>query len=313
MKIYMPRFVLVLLLVLAGFGAGVLFIHGTASTPDDSYKTFVNSNYTVFSVPVPEDLTFCGEQVPTRLYDVNEKLDRELLVNTYRHSATFLNIKRANRWFPVIEPILAKNGIPDDFKYLCVIESDLSNAVSPSGARGFWQFLDVTAKEYGLEVTEEVDERYDVIKSTEAACKYLNQAYKRFGSWALVAASYNMGMAGVSGELVKQSAKTYWDLQLNEETGRYVYRILAMRQIMQDPEGHGFHLRPVDKYPPYETVKITVTTTIPDLYAFAAENGVNYKTIKILNPWMRKTKLDVKPGKSYDISLPADKSLWIVE
>jgi len=313
LKIYIPRFVLVFLLVLSGFGAGVLFIQGTATTPDDSYKSFISSNYKVFSMPVPDDLTFCGEKVPTHFYDVNEKLDRELLVNAYRHSATFLNIKRSNRWFPVIEPILAKNGIPDDFKYLCVIESDLSNAVSPSGARGFWQFLDVTAKEYGLEVTEEVDERYDVVKSTEAACKYLNEAYKKFGSWALVAASYNMGMSGVSGELAKQSAKTYWDLQLNEETGRYVFRILAMRQIMQDPEGHGFHLRSEDKYPQYETVKVAVSSTIPDLYAFATQQGVNYKTIKILNPWMRKTKLEVKPGKSYDVSLPADKSLWVAE
>lgn len=313
MKIFIPKYVLVAALVLSGFGAGVLFIQATSNTEDDSYMHYVNQNYKVFSVPVPSDLTFGGEKVPTQLYDVSEKLDRELMVNTYRHSATFLNIKRSNRWFPVIEPILAKNNIPDDMKYLCVIESDLSNAVSPSGARGFWQFMDATAKEYGLEVSEEVDERYDVAKSTEAACKYMKDAYAKFGSWALVAASYNMGMGGLNAEITKQNVMTYWDLQLNEETGRYVYRVLAMRQIMENPESFGFHVRDKDKYPKYEVKVLTVDSAISDLYSFATAQGVNYKTLKILNPWMRKNKLDNKAKKTYEIALPLDNSVWIAD
>jgi len=313
MNIFIPRFVLVAAFILIGFAAGVLFIQATSNTEDDSYMHYVNQNYKVFSVPVPNDLLFGGEKVPTQLYDVSEKLDRELLVNTFRHSATFLNIKRANRWFPVIEPILAKNNIPDDMKYLCVIESDLTNAVSPAGARGFWQFMEATARQYGLEVSEDVDERYHVAKSTEAACKYMQDAYKKFGSWALVAASYNMGMGGLNGEITKQQVGSYWDLQLNDETSRYVYRILAMRQIMEHPESFGFHVREKDKYPAYQVKVTKVDTAIMDLYAFAKEQGVNYKTLKILNPWMRKTKLDKKAQKTYEIALPADNSVWIAD
>jgi membrane-bound lytic murein transglycosylase D len=311
MNIFIPKPIIALFFLAAGFAMGAVLMQGTSYTDDDSYKTYVTENYKVFSVPIPSSLSFAGEEVPLHWLDVREKFDREILVNTYRHSATFLNIKRAERWFPVMEPILAKNGIPDDFKYLCVIESDLTNAVSPAGARGFWQFMEGTAKQYGLEVTADVDERYHVEKSTEAACKYLNDAYKKFGSWALVAASYNMGMGGVNGEMNKQKVSTYWDLQLNEETSRYVYRILAMREIMRSPESYGFHVRDKDRYPAYEVEYVKVDTDIADLAAFAKEKGVNYKTLKVLNPWLRKTSLENKAKKEYQVALPKDKGLWV--
>jgi len=207
---------------------------------DAKYQDHIEENYKVFSLATPEDVTFGGVEVPLDKFGVKEKLDRELLVNTYWHSNSFLVFKRANRWFPIIEPILAKNNIPDDFKYLAVIESGLTNAVSPAGARGFWQFMDATGKSYGLEISNEVDERYDVLKATQAACEYLQNSYDKYGDWALVAASYNMGMGGVNAQLNKQQVESYWDLMLNSETGRYVYRILAVKEILNNGSNYGF-------------------------------------------------------------------------
>lgn len=278
---------------------------------DDYYSNHIKDHYKVFSLVTPGSVSFCGEEVPMNLEDVQEKLDRELLVNTYWHSNTFLLFKRANRWFPVIEPILEKNQIPSDFKYLALIESGLSNATSSAGAKGFWQFMEKTAKGYGLRINDDVDERYHVEKSTEAACAYFKEAYAKFGSWALVAASYNMGMAGVDREMKSQFVDDYWDLQLNQETGRYVYRILAVKEIMNNSEQYGFVLRPKDLYAPYETYEIKVDTAISDLATFAIEQGVNYKVLKTINPWLSRRSLSPSSGEVYMLKLPKDCEGWL--
>jgi hypothetical protein len=256
------------------------------------------------AVKLPKNLTLAGEPVPMEDQEVLERMDRELLVNSYWHSQTLQNLKLANRWFPVIEPILAKNGIPDDFKYLAVAESNLRNVVSPAEATGFWQLLATTAKENGLVVTAEVDQRYDVERSTEAACRYLKTAYDRYGSWTLAAASYNMGMGGLDRKLSEQQVKNYYDLFLSTETSRYVFRILAFKLIYEQHERYGFVLDEEDLYPPLEYREVTVTTSVADLQAFAREQGSTYKMLRYLNPWIRSSKLTVLPGKSYTIKLP---------
>jgi hypothetical protein len=216
-----------------------------------------------------------------------------------------LGMKRANRWFPVIEPILRANGIPDDFKFLALIESNLTNAVSPSGATGFWQFLEGTGKEYGLVVNEEVDERYHVEKSTQAACAYLNAAYKRYNSWPMVAASYNMGMGGLDRQTEKQGSASYWDLLLNEETGRYVFRMLAVKEIMNNLDKYGFVIRPADLYEPMAFRTVMISSSVDDFASFAKANGVNYKMLKLFNPWLRQSYLKNKEGRSFEVKLPA--------
>jgi len=272
---------------------------------DAKYQDHIEENYKVFSLATPEDVTFGGVEVPLDKFGVKEKLDRELLVNTYWHSNSFLVFKRANRWFPIIEPILAKNNIPDDFKYLAVIESGLTNAVSPAGARGFWQFMDATGKSYGLEISNEVDERYDVLKATQAACEYLQNSYDKYGDWALVAASYNMGMGGVNAQLNKQQVESYWDLMLNSETGRYVYRILAVKEILNNGSNYGFVVRPKDLYQPYKTRTVTVDSTIDNLADFALEHDANYNILKTLNPWLTSNSLRNKSRKEYQVLFPA--------
>lgn len=256
------------------------------------------------TVPYPTEMNFAGEKVPTSDNDVSERLDREMVTNINYHSNTTLVIKRANKVFPIIEPILAKNGVPDDFKYLAVIESSLVNAVSPAGARGVWQFMPTTAKEYGMEVTDQVDERYHLEKSTEAACKYLLDAYKRFGNWTLVAASYNGGMAGINRALEAQQVSNYYDALFYEETGRYVFRILALKEIMRNSPKYGFDIPQNELYVNVPTKKIVIENSIDDLALFAIEQGTNYKTLKILNPWMRDKKLTVATGKNYLIEVP---------
>lgn len=273
---------------------------------DESYKDHVTENYKVFSLPTPGEVSFCGEDVPLDRFGVREKLDRELLVNTYWHSNTFLSFKRANRWFPTIERILKEEGVPDDFKYLALVESGLSNAVSPAGARGFWQFMPKTAESYGLEVNDEVDERYHLEKATRAACAYLKEGHEKFNDWALVAASYNMGMGGVNKQLSRQQVEEYWDLLLNEETGRYVYRILAVKEILNHSEEYGFVVRPKDLYAPYETSSVVVDSTVNDWAEWAKNNGTNYNVLKSLNPWLRDRSLRNAASKSYEILLPRE-------
>ena len=275
------------------------------SAAEEAYRMHIQDNYKVFTLPTPEALTFAEGDVPFDTFGVREKLDRELLVNTYWHSNTLLMFKRSNRWFPVIEPILARNGVPDDFKYLAVIESGLTNAVSPAGATGFWQFMASTGESYGLQINDEVDERYHLEKSTEAACKYLKDAYAKFGDWALVAASYNMGMGGLSKQLNRQKVDTYWDLLLNEETGRYVYRILAMKEILNNGTAYGFIVRPGDLYTPYETREVTIEGGVDDLADFALQEGANYNILKTLNPWLRQPHLKNASKTTYTVELPA--------
>ncbi len=249
-------------------------------------------------------MDFSNEEVPTFLADVQERLDKEMITNLNYHTNTTLVIKRSNKVFPIIEPILAKYGVPDDFKYLAVIESSLVNAVSPAGARGVWQFMPATAKEKGMEVSEEVDERYHLEKSTEAACKYLLAAKEKFGSWTLAAAAYNGGMGGILKKMEEQQVDNYYDLLLTEETSRYVFRILALKEIMSQSEKYGFKIPNEALYYSVPTRKIVVDSSISDLAQFAKTQGVNYKILKIHNPWLRDKKLTVTSGKKYEIEIP---------
>jgi membrane-bound lytic murein transglycosylase D len=212
--------------------------------------------------------------------------------------------KRANRWFPLIEPILKENGIPEDFKYIALIESQLTNVVSPQGATGFWQIVEPTGKQYGLEITEEVDERYDVVKSTRAACKYFKEAYKIFNNWTLVAASYNRGMGGVEAAMNKQKVDNYYDLLLTEETARYVYRLLAIKEIISRPKVYGYILRKKDLYPAIPTKKIQIDSSIGDLAAFAISQKINYKILKTFNPWLKTNTLTNPGNKKYTFEIP---------
>lgn len=252
----------------------------------------------------PVTVDFAGESTPLQISDVRERLDRELIVNINWPASSILILKRANRAFPIIEPILKRNGIPDDFKYLAVIESGLVNAVSPAGARGVWQFMPETAKERGLEVTDIIDERYDLEKSTQAACDYLLSAKVKFGTWTLAAASYNAGMAGVSRQIEIQKESNYYDLLLTEEIARYIFRILALKEIMKNPMKFGFLLENEELYKSLPTKKIEVDSAISDLADFAKAQGINYKILKIHNPWLRDKKLDNSAGKKYTIEIP---------
>jgi membrane-bound lytic murein transglycosylase D len=258
------------------------------------------------SFDVPEDLTFAGEKVPLQISDVKERLDKELQINIYLHSNTIFLIKRARRWLPQMEKILADNGIPDDFKYLPLIESNLLNVVSPRDAAGYWQILKTSGKEFGLEISDEVDERYDPLKATRAACKYLNQSYNKFENWTLVAASYNRGMSGVQRAIDDQQVDSYYDLYLNDETSRYVFRILAIKEIITHPERYGFKIDPKHLYQEEKIRYVEVNETIPNLISFAKKHSTNYKLIKRHNPWLRDDKLTVKKGKRYSIALPEE-------
>ena len=252
----------------------------------------------------PTSVDFAGEKAPLQIADVKERFDRELLVNANLHSSTILIIKRANRAFPIIEPILKQYGVPDDFKYLAVIESALTNAVSSSGAKGVWQFMPETAKEKGMEVNDVVDERYHLQKSTEAACKYLLKAKEKFGNWTLAAASYNGGMNGVNTKITEQKVSDYYDLLLTDETSRYVFRILAFKEIMQHPNLYGFDVSKQELYENIPTKIVEVDSSITDLAIFAKAQGINYKILKIHNPWLRDKKLVNITKKKYLIEIP---------
>lgn len=292
----------VLVLIVQLFTASV----GTVSDADKNYEKYFSQNYKIFSLNVPADVTFAGEAVPLHDLDIRERLDKEMLVNTYWQSQTLLFHKNANRWFPVMEKILKEHGVPEDFKYLALIESGLTNTVSPAGATGFWQFMEKTGLQFNLEINAEVDERYNVEKSTEAACKYLKQAYNKLGSWTLAAASYNMGIAGVSNQLKRQKATSYYQLLLNSETSRYVFRIMAVKEILNNSSKYGFHIRPKDLYAPYNTYEIEVSKPIDDLAEFAHQNKIGYRVLKVLNPWLRQSYLKNFKGKTYTIKLPKD-------
>jgi soluble lytic murein transglycosylase-like protein len=294
-----------LVLPLALFGAIQLFSFSkNEAAENETYQHSFNTDYKIYALNIPESLSFANEEVPLQLVDVHEKMDRELLVNTYWQSNTLLYLKRAHKYFPIIEPILKANGIPDDFKYLAVIESGLTPIVSPAGATGFWQIMKTTGKDFGLEINSEVDERYHVAKSTEVACKYLNQAYKKFGNWTLAAASYNMGMGGLNKQLNKQSVDSYFDLKLNSETGRYVYRIIVAKEILSSPNKYGFQFRENQLWTEVQTEPLVIDTSITNLAGFAKEIGLNYKILKEYNPWLRSNKITLKTVKSYTFDIP---------
>ncbi len=259
------------------------------------------------SVEVPDSLTFAGEKVPLEYFDVYESLDRELLVNSYFHSQTLRFMKLAPRFFSIIEPILEADSIPEDFKYLALAESGFNpKAVSPAGAVGFWQFMKGTARDYGLEVSGEVDERYHIEKSTHAACAYLHESYKKYGSWTLVAATYNAGRSFVGRQLERQQETEYYDLLLGEETGRYVFRILALKLVMENPQKYGFDVQEDEQYSVWNTKTVSISGPVANFADFAQEHQTNYKILKMLNPWLRESYLTNKSGKTYGIKLPAE-------
>lgn len=301
----------------AGIAAVVLLSVNAVNTINregDVYKktkTVVDStskvqDYNVYALKVPAEMNFAGEKVPLADPDVHERMDRELLVNTYWQSNGLLLLKRANKYFPIIEPILKKNGVPDDFKYLAVAESALEQVVSPAGATGFWQFMERTAEQYGLEVNDNIDERYHIEKATQAACEYLKNAKARLGSWTLAAAAYNAGMRGIERELERQKATNYYDLLLWPETGRYVFRILALKEIMSQPKAYGFNFEESDLYHLIPTKKVKIDTSVADFPRFAHRFSINYKILKIHNPWLREAQLENDEGYTYYIKIPKD-------
>ena len=258
--------------------------------------------------PIPDQLYFAGEEVPLKNFDVLESLDRELLVNTYFHSQTLRFIKLAPRYFNIIEPLLKRDSIPDDFKYLALAESGFDpKALSPVGAAGIWQLMKGTARDYGLEVNTIIDERYHIEKATEAACKYLHESYERYGDWTTVAASYNAGRNGIDQQVERQKENHYYNLLLTEETSRYVYRILALKTILESPEKYGFFVSRKEVYPDLSFKLVEVDSSVTDFADFAKEFGINYKILKLFNPWLRETYLTNESGKTYYISIPRGK------
>ncbi|PHR89242.1 MAG: murein transglycosylase [Leeuwenhoekiella sp.] len=279
--------------------------------PEVTKKEKLVNDYNVYAIPLPDAMDFAGERVPLEDPDVRERMDRELLVNTYWQSNGLLIIKRAAKYFPIIEPILEEEGLPDDFKYLAVIESGLTQAVSPARATGFWQILGGTGKELGLEVNDNVDERYNVELATRAACKYLKKSKNYLGSWTLAAAGYNAGNAGINRRLEAQDVSDYYDLLLGEETGRYVFRILALKEILKEPQKYGFNYTEDDLYKTVPTYKVKVDTAVTDFVKFAQGFGINYKILKIHNPWLREDHLNNASRKVYQIEIP-EKGVYTV-
>ncbi len=267
--------------------------------------------YCVTPPTVPEQAVFDGDTIDLRRYDRRERMDRELMSFIYMHSSTMQMIKRANRYFPVIEPLLKANGIPDDFKYLMVIESNLNPiARSPAGAAGLWQFMPVTAREFGLEVNDNVDERYHIEKATVAACKYFKQAYAKYGDWMAVSAAYNAGQGRISSQLEKQLASHAMDLWLVEETSRYMFRLLAAKEIFNNPQRYGFLLKREHLYPPIPYKEVTVNTSIDDLNDYAKSQGITYAQLRDANPWLRDTSLKNKTGKTYILYIPTQEGMY---
>jgi len=271
---------------------------------DENLEKKIINDYNVYALPIPEKLDFAGESVPLNNPDIRERLDRELLVNAYWQSNGLLLFKRANKYFPQIEPLLKKYGLPDDFKYLAVAESALEYKSSPAGASGIWHFMKGTGLEYGLEINEYVDERYDLEKATMVAAQYLKKSKEKFGSWTMAAASYNAGVGGMNKQINRQKETGYYDLLLNDETSRYVLRIIAIKEIMSNPEQYGFNFRQKDLYVNIPTFKVKVDTPVEDWSEWVKQYGINYKILKIHNPWLRDTYLKNASGKEYFIKIP---------
>jgi len=295
-NIVLPVMILVIVLIFS-------FQHIARTEEPEKEGIPASSVYT--GVALPDSLTFAGEVVPLHYFDIRESLERELLVNGYFHSQTIRLIKMAPRYFSVIEPILKEKELHDDFKYLAVAESNLDpTAISPAGAVGLWQFMKSTAREYGLEVTSEVDERYHVEKSTYAACDYLQSAYEKFGSWSLAAAAFNAGRSFIVKQAERQKYNNYFDMLLGEETERYLFRILALKLVLENPENYGFIIPEEEKYPIIPTTEIEINGPVEHFADFAFEQGTNYKILKMFNPWLRENYLTNSAGKTYRIRIP---------
>lgn len=293
-----------------GLGVGILAIAGLgiqAVQQDVVEHTEIEkteNDYNIYALKIPENLEFAGERVPLENPDIRERMDRELLVNAYWQSNGLLLMKRANKYFPLIEPLLEKYGLPDDFKYLAVAESALIYQSSPAGASGIWHFMQATGKEYGLEINSYVDERYHLEKSTKVAAEYLKKAKARFGSWTMAAAAYNAGMTGMARQMNRQKQSDYYDLLLNNETSRYVFRIIAIKEILSNPKKYGFNFEPEDLYQSIPTYQVKVDYAVDDWADWVREYGINYKILKIHNPWLRDTYLKNASGKEYYIEIP---------
>lgn len=290
-------------LLLLGGLAGFILFSSSSATENEKKKSRFIEGYQVHPVPLPESMDFSAEPVPADDQELMERIDREFLVNTFWQSNTLLWIKRSKRAFAIIEPILKAQGVPDDFKYLAVIESGLIPVISPAGAQGIWQLMPATAKQYGLEVNEFVDERYHLEKSTIAACAFLKEAKNKFGNWTMAAAAYNMGISGLEKQSQNQQSKNYFSLRLNPETSRYLPRILAAKYLLTQPDAFGYRIAESDYYEQIPYSVMDVDTAISDLNAFAQQLGMNYKTFRTLNPWLHQMKLPRKEGKSYQIKV----------
>jgi len=279
---------------------------GFSSKPVEDIHKLSDSLYTIKSFDLPEDVTFAGEKMPLDNFDTRESLEREILTTAYRHSSTILIIMRAHRYLPLIEKILKKNNVPDDFKYLVAAESEYSNMISPAGATGFWQIMPETGKEEGMEINAVVDERYNIERSTQFACEYFLKSYEKYGNWTLAAASYNGGRGGVDEQIDIQHQNNYYDLLLSEETARYVFRAVAYKLVITNPESYGFKISEKDLFPEFNYYEVKVDTAVSDFSAFARKFGTNYKILKLLNPWLRKPYLTPKTNKEYMIKIPSD-------
>ena len=305
------RFLKSVLMLIGLFTVICSLIFAAQSVTDDSrdvaentIEKEVSKGYSISAITIPEDLNFAGEIVPQKDPEIMERVDREFLVNTYWQSNALLLMKRAHKYFPIIEPILAKNGIPDDFKYLAVAESGLDNVKSHAGATGFWQIMKATGKQYGLEINSNVDERYHIEKATEVACRYLNNYKKKYGNWTLTAASYNAGTGAIDRYLKTQKVNDYYDLLLGQETGRYVFRIMAIKEILSHPEKYGFDVEKKDFYSAVPTFQVEINKSVLNFADFAKKYGINYKILKRHNPWLREAHLANSSGKKYVLSIP---------
>ncbi len=291
----------ILLLLSAGF---VYTIIVSAAGQHELQAVPTENTPVATSWAIPEQVSFAGEPLPLQNFDTRESLDRELNATAYRHGSTLLTIKRAGRFFPEIEKILAEYGIPDDFKYLACAESDLSNVISPAGATGIWQIMERTGREYGMTINKEVDERYDLDKSTRFACAYFRKAYERYGSWTMAAASYNNGLSGLNEQVEIQKENNYYDLLLNEETARYIFRIVALKLVMADPASYGYSISANDLYRPVPFSEVNVSGSVESWEQFARQYETNYKILKFLNPWLRKPFLTNSERREYIIRVP---------
>ncbi|NNC70916.1 MAG: lytic transglycosylase domain-containing protein [Flavobacteriaceae bacterium] len=306
MRLHYKILILLAIIVISGVlvNATQRDVERTSQNKEKTVYKNTNDTYTIKALKIPDNLSFAGESVPLERHDVKERIDRELLVNTYWQSNALLWLKRTHRYFPVIEPILKEKGVPDDFKYLAVIESDLLNVTSPAGAKGMWQMLKGAARENGLEVNDNVDERYHLEKATRAACDYLISAKKRLGSWTLAAGAYHAGNHGIDRRMETQLVDNYWDVLAGEMTERYVPRIIAAKEILSNPKKYGFHFDKEDLYTLPKSYPVKVDTPITNIAVFAKKYGTHYKELKIHNPWLRENKLNNKSRKVYYIRIP---------